>query len=89
MEKLTYVYLIRHSETIEIEASKQEENEKIILSEQGKEKAKDISKLKELQNIDILWSSNYTRAVQTAEYIAKQNNIKINIDKNLGERKLR
>lgn len=47
MEKLTYVYLIRHSETIEIEASKQEENEKIILSEQGKEKAKDISQLKE------------------------------------------
>ena len=95
MEKLTQVYLIRHSEQLKIgnKIVKNEEsqisNEKIILSVEGESKAQEISKLKELSNIDILWSSNYVRAIATAKYIAKQNHIEINIDESFNERKLR
>ena len=95
MGNLTQVYLIRHSEQLKIENKivKNEEsqisNEKIILSVEGEKKAQEISKLKELSNIDILRSSNYVRAIATAKYIAKQNHIEINIDENFNERKLR
>ena len=95
MEKRTYIYLIRHSEQlklknqINIKENSQISNEKIILSINGEKKAEEISKLEELKNIDYLYSSNYVRAISTAKYIAYQNNIDINIDENLGERKLR
>ena len=95
MGELTYIYLIRHSEQLKIKnkiienEESQTSNEKIILSVEGERKAKEISKLKELSNIDILWSSNYVRAISTAKYIANQNHIEINIDENFNERKLR
>ena len=93
MKKLTYIYLIRHSEQLKIQNDIQEDsqiaNEKIILSINGEKKAEEISKLAELKNIDVLWCSNYVRAISTAKYIAAENNIDLNIDKNLGERKLR
>ena len=95
MGNLTQVYLIRHSDQLKIENKivKNEEsqisNEKIILSVEGEKKAQEISKLKELNNIDILWSSNYVRAIATAKYIAEQNHIEINIDESFNERKLR
>lgn len=93
MQKTT-VYLIRHSEQLKIENSKninerdQIKNEKIILSVEGEEKAKKLSQREELKNIDIIYSSNYVRAISTAKYIADKNNLTINIDKKLGERKL-
>jgi len=95
MEKLTYIYLIRHSEQLRMknkvinDENTQITNEKIILSVNGEKKAEELSKLEELTNIDVLWSSNYVRAISTAKYIANKNNIEINIDKNLNERKLR
>lgn len=39
-------------------------------------------------NIDVIWSSSYTRAKATAKYIANINNLPINLDNNLSERKL-
>ena len=95
MKNLTQVYLIRHSEQLKIEnkivgnEESQISNEKIILSVEGEKKAQEISKLKELNNIDILWSSNYVRAIATAKYIAKQIHIEINIDERFNGRKLR
>ena len=95
MGDLTYIYLIRHSKQLKIRnkiienEESQISNEKIILSVDGERKAQEISKLKELSNIDILWSSNYVRAISTAKYIADQNHIEINIDENFNERKLR
>lgn len=89
------VYLIRHSEQFKIKGIKnitedtQSSNEKIILSIEGEKKAQEISNLKELNDIDILWSSNYVRAISTAKYIANKNEIEINIDERLNERKLR
>ena len=90
----TTVYLIRHSEQLKINGIKNIEeddqisNEKIILSIQGEEKAKKLSEREELNNIDVIWSSNYVRAISTAKYIADRNNLKINIDSNFNERKL-
>lgn len=90
----TIVYLIRHAETINengirnTNESFQNINEKEILSVHGEEQAKQLSKNIELNNIDIIWSSSYTRAKATAKYIAENNNLPINIDSNLNERKL-
>ena len=95
MGNLTYIYLIRHSEQLRLENKNEDyetsqiANEKIILSVQGEQKAKELSKLEQLKNIDVLYSSNYVRAIATAKYIANENNISINIDINLNERKLR
>lgn len=95
MEPFTYVFLIRHSKQLKIEKDKllkensQISNEKIILSIEGEKEAEKIGQLQELKNIDILYSSNYVRALSTAKYIAQQNNIEIKVDDRLNERKLR
>lgn len=91
---MTTVYLIRHSLQLRekgimnVEESDQLINEKIILSVEGEEKAKEISEIDELQNVDVIWSSSYVRAKQTAKYIAEKNKLDINIDSRLNERKL-
>ena len=90
----TIIYLIRHADTIDengIRNTKetiQEINEKEILSINGEEQSKKLSENNELQNLDTIWCSNYTRAKQTAKYIAGTNKINYNIDERLGERKL-
>ena len=91
---MTTIYLVRHSlqlkdqSNMNVIETDQIINEKIILSVEGEEKAKKLSEIKELNNIDILWSSSYVRAKSTAKYIAYKNNIDINIDCRLNERKL-
>lgn len=92
--KDTIIYLIRHAETVEengirnTEENSQIINEKEILSVYGEEQSKKLSENKELKNIDVIWTSSYTRAKATAKYIANNNNLCINIDRNLNERKL-
>ena len=91
MEK-TIVYLIRHSEQLRDchnFGNIQCENEKIILSIEGEKKAEELSNNPELLSINEIWSSSYSRAIATAKYIARKNNIVINIDKRLDERMLR
>ena len=63
-------------------------NEKEILSVHGEEQSKRLSENTELHNIDAIWSSSYARAKATAKYIANNNNLTINLDSNLSERKL-
>lgn len=90
----TIIYLIRHAETLNengirnTSENPQLINEKEILSIQGEEQARQLSKNLELKNIDVLWSSSFTRAKATAKYIANVNNLPINLDENLSERKL-
>lgn len=92
----TVVYLIRHSEStpknnvkiISNNESNHLQNEKTILSISGEKKAERLSKHPELQNIDAVYSSNYVRALETAKYIAFENNTIINIDDRLNERKI-
>ena len=92
--KDTIIYLIRHAETIDengirnTSEDSQIINEKEILSVEGEEQAKKLSGNEELKNLDIIWSSSYTRAKATAKYIANANNLPINLDDNLSERKL-
>lgn len=90
----TIIYLIRHAETFDengirnTSEDSQMINEKEILSVQGEEQSKKLSENSELQNLDIIWSSNYTRAKATAKYIAHKNNLQYNLDERLRERKL-
>lgn len=90
-----YIFLIRHSEQLKLKGKRnivedsQVNNEKIILSINGENMASEISKLRSLKNIDLIWSSNYVRAIATAKYIAFENGLEINIDEKLNERKLR
>lgn len=89
---MTTVYLIRHSikeknyNIVNSNDSEQTIDEKEILSIEGEEKAKLLSNNIELQNIDELWASNYVRTWQTAKYISKKNNLKINISSSFDER---
>lgn len=91
----TVIYLIRHAEPLRFRGEylssedEQVKNEKIVLSVDGELKAAELSKNEELIGIDVLYSSNYVRAISTAKYIANENNIKTNIDERLGERRLR
>lgn len=88
----TIIYLIRHSQAMKMEDYKYEDslqlkNEKNVLSVEGERKAKILSKIDELKNIDIIFSSSYARAMSTAKYIANENNLNIFIDEEFGERK--
>ena len=90
----TIIYLIRHAETIDEEGIRntnetmQEINEKEILSIEGEQDSKKLSENSELKNINVIWCSSYTRAKQTAKYVANENNLQYNLDKRLCERKL-
>ena len=90
----TIIYLIRHADTIDengirnTKETMQEINEKEILSIDGEKQSKKLSENNELQNLDVIWCSNYSRAKQTAKYIAGANKTQYNIDERLGERKL-
>ena len=92
--KDTIIYLIRHAETVKengirnTNEDSQVINEKEILSVEGEAQAKKLSENDELKNLDIIWSSSYTRAKATAKYIANVNNLPFNLDSDLSERKL-
>lgn len=90
----TIVFVSRHSESFrnllgEYDSNEIEQirNEKNPLSVNGELKAKKLSEYNELQNIDVLYSSHYVRAMSTAKYIAEATNILLNVDSRLGERK--
>ena len=89
---MTTIYLIRHSKPLKVNNefnndNLQIQNEKSSLSIEGENIAKEKLNNKEFDNIDILFSSNYVRAIQTAKYLAEKNNLEINIISDLGERK--
>ena len=87
----TIIYLCRHSEPIDMYDNKNEtmqlRNEKISLSVLGEEKARKLSLLPELNNIDNVIESNYFRAIATAKYIAFNNKKDIEVIPEFGERK--
>lgn len=89
---MTTIYLIRHSKPLKINNTfnadnLQIQNEKSSLSIDGEQIAKQKLNNSEFKNIDILYSSNYVRTIQTAKYIADNNNLDINVVSDLGERK--
>jgi broad specificity phosphatase PhoE len=83
------IYFMRHSEALKYNNinnsdSLQIQNEKWPLTEKGESIAKEKSRIEELQKFDIVFSSNYVRAISTAKYFTID---KINIDERFGERK--
>lgn len=92
----TVVYFIKHSELtpksnvkyIKTNDTMQEIQEKAFLSVSGEKKAEELSKKKELQNIDAVYSSDYVSALQTAKYFALENNTILHIDDRFNERKV-
>ena len=92
----TVVYLIRHSVRFNnknlIEKYNTNQNElikyeKIILSVTGEKRAEILSNEKELQNIDVVYTSNCVRTLQTAKYLLEKQNLKVNIDERFDERR--
>ena len=90
---MTIVYLVRHSIPFkehrginESTLSLLEQNITTPLSIEGEKLADKISDNEEFKNIDVVWSSDYSRALSTAKYFASKNNIKVNISSYLGER---
>ena len=93
---MTTVYFIRHSvrmrkseiETYNTTQPKLIKEEKIILSIAGEERAKLLCSKEELQNIDVVYASNCVRTLQTAKYMLESQNLKVNIDERLDERRV-
>ena len=93
----TTIYLVRHSKKFDMDNSinfigelpdRQIITERNILSIEGEEKIKKIAESEELKNIDVVYSSFYSRAMATAKYFLKSNKIDcLNIDVRLNERK--
>ena len=88
----TIIYISRHSEPMKLnfcnsKDNLQLQNEKQILSPEGERRARILSEIEELQDIDIVISSNYVRTISTAKYIADKNNKALNIVDDFGERK--
>ena len=92
----TTIYLIRHSvrfnnnnilqyNTIQNNTIK---NEKNILSVEGERRAEILSNEDELKNIDIVYTSNCVRTLQTAKYMLDKQNLKVNIDERFDERRV-
>jgi len=89
---MTTIYLIRHSKPLKVNNTfnsdnLQIQNEKSSLSIEGELIAQEKLNKNEFANIDVLFSSNYVRAIQTAKYLSAKNNLEINIISDLGERK--
>ena len=86
---MTTIYFMRHSEALRFNNINnndklQIQNEKWPLTINGENIAREKSKIEELLHFDIVYSSNYVRAISTAKYFT---NDKVNIDESFGERK--
>lgn len=93
---MTTVYLIRHSirfdkEKIKVRRSQdsiQQIAEKDILSVEGEKRAEHLSTLKELDDLDAIYTSNCPRTLQTAKYIMDKQNLAVTIDDRIDERRI-
>ena len=59
-----------------------------MLSVEGERRAKILCEKSELNNIDVIYTSNCVRTLQTAKYLMERQNLKANIDERLDERKV-
>ena len=88
------IYLIRHSAPfVEIDnyvnndnVLWSEFNKNMILSPKGEENAKKLCNVDELKEINEIYASNSSRAIETAKYLAESNNIRIKLDERINER---
>lgn len=92
---MSKVYLVRNSDILQNAFNYENNNnslennkDKEILSCTGEDIALNISKCKYFHKLDRVYSSSYVSALSTAKYIARANNIKINISDKLNDRKV-
>ena len=90
---MTTVYLMRHSEIIKKQLGMIDSNEdfytsnkKTVLSVDGEKLAERVSLMDEFNNLDVVLSSSFSRAISTAKYFAYKNNLLINITDGFDER---
>lgn len=90
---MTTVYLMRHSEIIKKQLGMIDNNEdfyasnkKTVLSVDGEKLAERVSLMNEFNNLDVVWSSSFSRAISTAKYFAYQNNLLVNVTDGFNER---
>ncbi len=86
---MTIIYFMRHSEALKFnninnDDDLQIQNEKWPLTINGETIAKEKSKKDDFSHFDVVYSSNYVRAISTAKYFTKD---RVNIDESFGERK--
>jgi broad specificity phosphatase PhoE len=89
----TEIILVRHSEPLKLQmflknGNLQDLNELIPLSLNGELKAKEMSQKEIFNDVSVVISSKYIRALDTAKYIVERNDCKFVVDSDLGERKL-
>ena len=90
---MTTLYLVRHAEPFKEHRGVEDVNESILfsnikspLSVNGEHLAEKISNNSEFDKLDVVWSSNYVRAMSTAKYFAYRNGLKVNVSEKLDER---
>lgn len=90
---MTTLYLVSNNCVVNNLSYKNDENleikrERRPLSTEGEFKAKDLSKLEEFEDINVIYSSGYASAIATSKYIADKLELNINVDNKLNERKI-
>ena len=85
----TEIYLIRHSKANKLKIKRKEgllkSNKNVRLSKEGKKIIEEFSSQKEFDKFDVVISSDYKRAIETALYLVK-NTQEIIINNKFGER---
>lgn len=80
-----YLAVVRHGETIRNIVGLVQGDTESMLSEKGKEQAREVKKRLDSQTFDVIFSSPLSRAYQTAKIIT-EGNFPIIIDERLNER---
>jgi 2,3-bisphosphoglycerate-dependent phosphoglycerate mutase len=83
MKKL---YIIRHGESLDDIEDRHGGFANYHLTEKGKAQAKELAKNLRNSDIEIVFSSPYLRAWETAEFLAKELDVSLEIDKDIRER---
>lgn len=90
---MTTLYLVSNNcvvnnLTYKSDESLEQKRERRPLSIEGEIKAKELSKIEELQETNIIYSSGYASAIATSKYIAEKLELNITVDNKLNERKI-
>lgn len=85
MDKMTRIFLVRHGETEWNKSMRYQGHRDIHLSDEGRRQAEKIAARLSKENIDAAYSSDLSRALETAKTISKFHNLTVNIVTELKE----
>lgn len=88
---MTTIYLINNNLTMNnlvfpLNESLDIKREKRLLSIEGEKASEDLVNVPYLQEVQSIYTSSYVMSIGTAKYLARDLELEINIDSNLGER---